>query len=168
MAIRTQTLVAAGIAGALSLTASKASATHDTALYVMILGHGTLVPAYASTIYYSVKTDRKMPVGWLLPNLALSLHGFSAGIMGLEIATDQYSIELYGPPPYAIPASLSVVAGSLITAAVSILQYTRSVPQSSGPAPRPQRGQLPVVVLPMGSQTPAQGTMVGLTAIGTF
>ena len=160
-------LLGSGIAGAMTLWSTAACAYHDTATATMLLGHGTLVPAYASIIYYAVNSHKRMPVGWAIPNVVNALRAGSVGGLATValVETPELQAGPYGPP--ATAATVSVFAGSIVVLGASIVQASRTRTKN-GPVIVRETAALPVLVLPTASVTREHGTMFGLAATGVF
>jgi hypothetical protein len=76
----------------------------------MVIGHGTLLPAYVSVIYYAANPNKRMPAGWVVPNVITSLMAGSLGGLMIELSTYPSPS---GDGQLAGPAAVSVVAGSV-------------------------------------------------------
>jgi hypothetical protein len=155
-----RSLVGSCIATVLTLSATNAEANHEDHLYVTLIGHGTLLPAYASIIHYGSYSDRRMHAGWLVPNVITSVLGTSVGVYGFLVAKHPY----YPTNYLSYLAGLSVIGGSAFVLGASIYQRRRP----AAPDDAKTTAKIPVFLLPSMSVTRERGTTIEFTAVGTF
>lgn len=161
-----KTILASTFAVAIGLSSQLAEASDDTGWAVSLGGHLTLLPAYISVAYYAAHSEVQMPPGWVVPNLALSIHGASIGIVGLMLSINSGSSAFgSGPPSFGIEGSVIVLAASTATGIASVLQATRI---TDSQAVKKSASSMPFVLLPSVTTTRQTGTTVSLMAVGAF
>ena len=162
-----KTSLASTFALAIGLSTQSAEASHDTGLAVSLGGHLTLLPAYISVAYYAAHSEVQMPPGWVVPNLALSIHGASIGIVGLMLSINSGN-SAFGsgePASFGIEGSVIVLATSTATGIASVLQATRITDSQTV---KKSASSMPFVLLPSVTTTRQTGTTVSLMAVGAF
>jgi hypothetical protein len=162
-----KTILASTVALVIGLSTQSAEASHETGWAVSLGGHLTLMPAYISVAYYAAHSEVQMPLGWVVPNLALSIHGASIGIVGMMLSIESGS-STFGSgelPPFGIEGSVIVLATSTATGIASVLQTMRITDSQTV---KKSASSMPFVLLPSVTTTRETGTTVSLMAVGTF
>src|SRR5262245_6979571 len=81
---RSRPWTAAVLAGAAMFGYSEVSHAHSSDAFVIVIltpvGHAMLLPAYVSTIYYGAAPEKKMPLGWAIPNLVAATGTGALGV----------------------------------------------------------------------------------------
>ncbi|HRI65213.1 MAG TPA: hypothetical protein PK156_13280 [Polyangium sp.] len=145
----------------LSVT-KQARADHEIMLILLGVGtplaQSTLMPGYASTIYYAKHPEKRMPRGWAVMN---TVSGVMAGTLGLVqfgvgVAESGGSSDKRQLRPILIAAGAADILGSGIVMAASYVLRTRPIKSVDD-----------FSVLPMAPSSP-QNPVAGVVVTGRF
>lgn len=143
---------AAILAGAGALGCPEVSHARSADGFIVVVatpfGHGTLLPAYVSVLYYAAASDKAMPVGWAVPNILSSLATVSLGVWALSTELNEGASRV---------AAGSLIVGGAVTLAATILQTSRSPGKQSS-----------LLVLPTLGAPGSSGEGAGAVVAGTF
>jgi hypothetical protein len=156
---------------ALAVSPGQARAEHEgagtVALVGLMLGHGQLIPAYLSTGYYAYASDEPMPIAWTTMNC---ITGTAAGTLGVAMmaAAAEFGETDHGPRENNAQILLGFYGGVTLAAGVavsviSIMQATRDPD-----APKREKKEQGILVLPTAGVSDASGTTAGLSVAGVF
>lgn len=129
-----------------------------------ILGHATLLPAYASTLHYALYPKKRMATPWTVANVTTSIMaGSLGGVMttfALLSVNSTDSVVRNDAKSSILPAGLSLLAGTTLVTIATIVQSRRPMTNEAK--------RIPFMILPRVAGSTTNDTTWEFVAVGQF